>query len=442
MSGRSEFRQSQGVVPFGVGAVTDFPDDSLMMAGLDAWPTEVADGPHRAQLIQATQIVDGRLARRLSANLQRKIEFFLAPTEAPDPYSFGAGSSAIDRAPMPFVRFPNWHFCPRCRVMKDVPWNTQQGDSRLRCTNQGRRVEGKAKPCAELPKKRQPKLAPVRFVIACEQGHTADFPWVMWAHSKDESGCNGGSGDLYLYSTPAAGLAGVVVVCVKCKSKRTMAGAFQKDALRRLYTGGCPGDRPWLGNESKQDGCPAVPQTIQRGASNAYFARVVSSILIPPYSALMQQTLDRPDVWEEIQSARVDGEIPERLVRTKAKHLGFDPENFILAVRERFEKTEGAATDDPVREVSEEEYRRDEYQAFIGLRPPKEERHDFDKTDVAIAAYGSWFSDYFERVVLVPKLRETRVLTGFSRITPPDSSESYRESERPDSLNQATAACS
>lgn len=423
MAGRSEFRQSQGVVPFGVGAVTDFPDDSLMMAGLDAWPTETADGPHRAQLIQATQIVDGRLARRLSANLKRRIDYFLTPTEAPDPFSFGAASSGVARAPMPFVRFPNWHFCPRCRVMKHVAWNTPQGDRRLRCTNQGRRVEGTAKTCAELFGKRQRKLAPVRFVVACEQGHISDFPWVEWAHSKHEGACSGGSGELYLYSTPSAGLAGVVVGCVKCQSKRTMAGAFQKDALRKLYGGSCPGERPWLGNESREDACPSIPQTIQRGASNAYFARVVSSILIPPYSALMQRTLDRPDVWEEILSARVDGNIPEPLIRTKAKHLGFDADTFVLAVRERLAKTEGVATDDPLREVSEEEYRRDEYRAFIGLRPPKEERHDFDKFDIAIADYGTWFSSYFERVVLVPKLRETRVLTGFSRITPPDSSD-------------------
>ena len=42
MAARPEFRKSQGVVPFGVGAVIDFKEEALMSAGLDVWPTEKA----------------------------------------------------------------------------------------------------------------------------------------------------------------------------------------------------------------------------------------------------------------------------------------------------------------------------------------------------------------------------------------------------------------
>ena len=35
MPGVPEYRKSQGIVPYGVGAIVDFPDDSLMAAGLD-----------------------------------------------------------------------------------------------------------------------------------------------------------------------------------------------------------------------------------------------------------------------------------------------------------------------------------------------------------------------------------------------------------------------
>jgi hypothetical protein len=54
-------------------------------------------------------------------------------------------------------------------------------------------------------------------------------------------------------------------------------------------------------------------------------------------------------------------------------------------------------------------------------RPPKLERHDFDTEDVPLSKYPAWFGNVFEKVVLVKKLRETRVLTGFSRLVPPEA---------------------
>ena len=33
-------RKSQLIVPYGVGAMIDFPEDTLMTAGLDFWPSE------------------------------------------------------------------------------------------------------------------------------------------------------------------------------------------------------------------------------------------------------------------------------------------------------------------------------------------------------------------------------------------------------------------
>jgi hypothetical protein len=40
MAARPEFRKSQGVVPFGVGAVIDFKEEALMSRGSTIWPTE------------------------------------------------------------------------------------------------------------------------------------------------------------------------------------------------------------------------------------------------------------------------------------------------------------------------------------------------------------------------------------------------------------------
>ena len=98
---------------FGVGSIIDFTDKSLMPAGLDVWPYELADPATRTEILKTSQVVDGRLARRLRTELGRPIDFFLTPNEAPD-YRPGQGAPQMDRAPMPLVPFPNWHFCPRC----------------------------------------------------------------------------------------------------------------------------------------------------------------------------------------------------------------------------------------------------------------------------------------------------------------------------------------
>ena len=74
MSGKLDFRRSQGIVPFGVGSIVNFPEDSLMMAGLDMWPTEDPDNQYSRQLQFATQIIDGRLQRRLSFGREIRID--------------------------------------------------------------------------------------------------------------------------------------------------------------------------------------------------------------------------------------------------------------------------------------------------------------------------------------------------------------------------------
>jgi hypothetical protein len=55
-------------------------------------------------------------------------------------------------------------------------------------------------------------------------------------------------------------LAGVVIGCVKCKSSRSMAGAFQKDVLNRIFASGCPGERPWLGPAGVEECRNKIPQ--------------------------------------------------------------------------------------------------------------------------------------------------------------------------------------
>lgn len=95
-----------------------------------------------------------------------------------------------------------------------------------------------------------------------------------------------------------------------------------------------------------------------------------------------------------------------------------DEDAFISAVIERL-SGDGAAAIDTY--TDETRYRFDEYKAYTGARPPELERHDFDTRACDVRGYEPWFAQAFEAVVLVRRLRETRVLTGFTRLVPPDA---------------------
>ena len=49
----------------------------------------------------------------------------------------------------------------------------------------------------------------------------------------------------------------------------------------------------------------------------------------------------------------------------------------------------------PTKYCRRERYRYDEYKAYTGPRPPKQERHDFD-TEVIRFGVSDWFSKFFE----------------------------------------------
>lgn len=415
-------RRSQLVIPFGVGSMIDFKDETWMLAGLNFWPSEV-NPRHRDEIIDATQIIDKRLQDRLSLLLRRTnspIKYFLQPT-----------IHTADRNParykMPFVRFPRWHFCENCKKMRKESLRTRKLG---KCSCGG-------------------TLTPIRFLIACEAGHIDDFPWMDWVHRTKEikETCT-----LKFNTTSRPGLDGIMITC-DCGAKRSMTGAMgDPEALRLALPNGCTGQKPWLLGEEEPDNCLETPVTVQRGASNAYFSNSVSSILVPPYSSRIRQLIDSPviskgilETFSDAKTSEVDGRSIYDLEKLRAgikqmrrftpKLSGID-ENILLEtceykVREEANEINSAPT-------SEIEYRRREFQAYLGNRPDEEDRADFDILKQDLTAYSDWVRKYFSSIVLVSSLRETRVLTNFSRIKPASGSNEqvaiYKKDEIPDWL--------
>lgn len=305
--------------------------------------------------------------------------------------------------------------------MKKTNWNDTFPP---RCDSSLPPLRTGAPPCATLAARKRWRMVPLRFVVACENGHIDDFPWLAWAHSRPGQSLDVAtvcSDPLLRFNyTGKAGLMGLLIKCEGCGAKaRSLMGSAGPNSLKGLL---CSGNRPWLGphgNESCTS--PNLPRMLQRGATNLHFSKIASSILIPPFSDPIRKIVDDPHNWSVLTGGQEDGGLDETRLRIFAEIKKLDFKRLKEVV---MQKLSGAGLGD--RTETEEEYRYSEYTAL--LESPADYEQDFVTEKPNLGAYEDEVSQYMGQIVLVKKLAETRVLTGFSRINPPP----YREFDQND----------
>jgi len=283
------------------------------------------------------------------------------------------------------------------------------------------------KPCGTFPERRRPRMIALRFVVACDEGHIDDFPWVLWAHSRPglplDLAVPCANPLLRLKSIGKAGLMGLLVKCEGegCAAKgRSLLGSAGPRSLEGLK---CSGNRPWLGPHGAELCQSAgIPRMLQKGATNLYFAKLASSILIPPYSDPLRKLVDDEHNWRLLFGNGSGNGMPDesRLrIFAQMKKINYE------ALKNTVSQKMSGLGPGGVRQ-SEEEYRFSEYQAL--LAPVGSTEQDFITESPSMDKYQKIILEYFDRIILVKKLAETLVLTGFSRITPPP----YREYDEKD----------
>lgn len=406
-------RRAQIISPFGIGAMVPFPgDESLMPAGLDAWPRAAEECPPDS----GWKIVEERLQARL------RVTHFRQPPDYREP-----GESYAPESRIACFRFPRWHYCPHCGGMEFIPLGAPKQE---KC--KGREYPQQS--CHTRPEKRRPWLIPVRFVSICDVGHIEDFPFIEWVHrqSPAQPDCR-----LRLRAgRSSAGLAGITIKC-SCGQSRTMADAFRWDdqqnsgALSQIKCS-CQGLRPWLGETAPDrrgggqvsptvQACGLPLRVVQRGASNVYFPHVVSAIYLPLWAEQTDrriiEALEDPVVWNLLTQGLVDAQIDPVRTQVVAGMRHLDTEKLLGAARRKLEgRPAEAGTSDAL--ADEEQFRHGEYEALAQVRG--DARAELFITAADPGDYGSSVGDYFARVRLVQKLRETRALAGFTRWIPPD----------------------
>ena len=383
-------RRAQLISPFGVGALVDFRgDESLMTAGLDEWPFANEYCP------EDWKVREERLQARLG------VEHFRLP---PDFREQGPGIQHANQH-IPFVRFPRWHYCPRRGAMEQLPLF----GNRTKCPCRSNLD------CQSIPRTRRPWLIPNRFIAVCRKGHIEDFPFMQWVHR--ENVWDDGHELRLKPGRSSAGLSGIRVDCV-CGQSRTMAGVFNTEALGRIgYQ--CTGSTPWLGNSPEgQVECGEHLRVVQRGASNVYFPVTVSSIYLPIWGEdtgrYINKLLDDARVWDLLTSGLEEGKyIQEAKCEPVAAIYRVDSEELQRAAQRKLDGVRGLTTS---HSRSEEDYRQQEYEALRAGRGGESTELRVDLREPS--AYGQDVSGFVSGIGLVRKLRETRVLIGFSRVLP------------------------
>lgn len=426
-------RRAQLITPFGIGAMVNFPgDESLMPVVIDEWP----EGGKECPVDSDWKIRDERLEARLG------VTHFRFP---PDFRDANGNNKAFAYQHVPMVRFPRWHYCHLCGGMEYVPLHQQRPP---RC--QGFPfADGRS--CKALPEKKRPKLMPVRFVAVCEKGHIEDFPFMEWAHTEDGhwGGIKGECQLRFRAGVSAASLAGVVIECVKCKKKRSMSNAFDfrngQGPLAKMDPPlHCQGGAPWKGiilpkwrdGTSSQPSCGQPLRVVQRGGSNVYLPRVVSSLYLQGWAKQIDpviiELLEKETYWAALTSGTVDGEISLAQCQglcasfefTKPALFGrIDPKLLRDAAQSRLDKSL-RGNQPAAKTISEAEYRAAEYTALC--EDEGDMKTDFYVIHKRLDDYASDVSKFFSRIHLMPKLRETRVLQGFSRLKPTEGGDNMQ----------------
>ena len=395
-------RRSALIGPWGVGAIVPFPnDESLMIAGLDAW---------RYNDSKPFVIKDERLTKRLGVSELRW----------PPDFRKSNADSLNCNLKIPAVRFPTWYYCPFCGQMKKTTYYETQPFCDAIQWKEGRK-------CSNEGKFRK-RMIPERFIVVCPEGHIDDFPVAEWVHFGSGHTYNPNSCKIRRSTGGAsANLTGVFYECT-CGAKRSMAGATRKGALAKIgYR--CHATKPWLGISGENE-CQAKPEDVKvllRGATNVWFADTRSSISIPVDDyTIRRKIVGILNNWfDTVNASRTNGELNRDFIKMIAKNERVDAEELYQAFVNRAKNLQ--TNNDVDENTSEDEYRYQEYRVLS--KSSGSDSLDFHSIKYDIVEYDEIIQDFFDSISLVPKLRETRAFVGFSRLEPGSKTIKERKKE-------------
>jgi hypothetical protein len=385
-----ELRPSQALTTFGIGAIIDLPNLSVMVMGLEDW-----------QLKDTVEIGEQRLLASVKEVLGQQVKALRSAPVVPDTYQVNQfDASAL--VGIPVAPFPRWMVCPYCRRLAPLNSGLFKLETPYR-TDQIRYVHGN---CSKPGK--PPTVVPARFVVACKNGHLDDFPWRDFVHG-GPTNCKGG---LKLLEPSATGeAASIFVHCegANCGVTRPMSDAFKMDLMAVPV---CKARRPHL-RDHDEAGCKTPNgqdmrmEPMLQGASNSWFGITLTALAIPQESGKLKQLVE--DNWTTLEKVQSEQNIELLLSISQLRDLS---EYMPGEIWEAVQAKKNAAPDESGEPA---DLKTPEWEVFIDPDSVEKGR-DFQ---LRVALPPGRYAKYFEKIVLAERLREVRALVGFSRIESP-----------------------
>jgi hypothetical protein len=419
----AEIRQSQVVSSWGPGAIADLRGGlgspiSVLMTGLDEWG--------EAGLKHKQAIHEPRLEQDL-----RVRGFRMPPVGSGSEHgAFETTEQRVLSDVLPVVRFPLWYQCQNDSCGRLRLLDPTDDAFRRAVDKKGHVVEEYyCAPCTggAVDDEGNPEykwVAPARLIVACETGHLTEFPWREWARC----GCPDNRTCDLRVEQRFAGLAGRFVRCNRCQplgGGQSLDGAFSAGSLKAIHRNQCFSREPWLRPAAgTASSCTKDVRVLQRGASNVYWTCLESSLSIPPHTTPRPNPLALFGTFEEGIREGLTKVLAGTMKLEELKAAAVGLTAFLgRSGEECHQAIDAAISRDSERppDVRDREGRKwEEYLAFSAARKQRIDEPEFsvessmqdDEVDLILRSS-------IEAVLLVPRLREVRAQTAFTRIRPP-----------------------
>lgn len=381
-----EIRPSQLMFSFGVGANIDLPHLSVMVMGLDDW---------NLNDMQGKEVGEERLLLAVREVLGTDVSRLLGPPSAPD--TGGGWSSPFDensRIGVPVALFPRWLRCPKCEVLAPLTSGLFEFKPDRYRPDRARYVH------ANCNKASKPSALPTRFLVACENGHLDDFPWIEYAHGGQP--CNRPLLRL-TESGPSGEAASIWVRCDTCKRSQSMVHAFGAEAELPKP---CEGRHPHL--RSSGGDCEQPLKAILLGASNSWFPITLSAFSIPIAVDKLPQLVN--DHWPVLQNATAPAIIGAFRAIGQLNAFADYSDEAIWAAAEAKRGADVTPTNNKATDLKAPEWE------VLAHPDPSRNSDDFRLRSVSPPL---GYEAQFAQVTLVERLREVHALLGFTRIGSP-----------------------
>ena len=406
MSEELKIRKGQIITNFGVGAIVEIGDRSLMAMDISKWSHRIETKENQLQKIP-------RLQKALG------IKYIINPPSAKKLFF---QRRTPEHKQLPYNMFPKWLVCRSCKslryykTMESLPWED------FKCKN-----------C----KKDYTFLGPVRFIHAPLDGYLSDINWNIQLHYSSTSGCR--SWDLFLKNKPGkgSGLDALEVSCADCSIKKSVAQI--KTQINEMNLQVSHGSMPWeqqtqvMHSNITDDALKKHKPFQQRGATSLYQPKIVSALDLSGTEYEEQdetstfailRDLDTDTLKTKIETIELYSpteekeEIKKREIETfveennreldGSEQLTFDDVKTFI---ESDTEIDQQLNEVDLSQVSDSLFMVDELKLLVEDNHIVTKNYDGQKSKV----FDTKLKKYISSITKIRKLREVRVLTGYTR---------------------------